>query len=75
MEENISKSYICGNETIQALKAVSLKIEKGDFVAITGPSGSGKTTLLNILGMMDFATSGKLLIDGKDYAEPKERRL
>lgn len=70
--ENVTKTYECGKESVTAINNISLQINDGDFIAITGPSGSGKTTLLNILGMMDSVTSGKLLIDGKDYSSCRE---
>jgi putative ABC transport system ATP-binding protein len=60
----VTKEYELGRTKVEALKGVSLKIEKGEFAAIVGPSGSGKTTLLNIAGLLDKATSGEVLLGG-----------
>ena len=67
---SIAKSYETGDLSQVALDGVSLAFRDSEFVAILGPSGSGKTTLLNIIGGLDHADSGDLLIDGistKDY--------
>lgn len=61
----IKKDYVVAGETVQALKGVSLKFRKSEFVSILGPSGCGKTTLLNIIGGLDKYTSGDLVIEGK----------
>lgn len=57
-----SRSY--GSPPVKALDAVSLSIDRGEFVAITGPSGSGKSTLLNLLGGLDHPTTGEVIVDG-----------
>ncbi len=64
--ENISRIYRNGDIESYALRSVSFKIDKGEFVSIAGPSGSGKTTILNIAGCLDKATSGTYTLDGED---------
>jgi len=72
---DIHKNYTRGSETIDVLKGVNLTINKGDFAAFMGPSGSGKTTLLNLLGGLDFPSSGHILIGGEDIAGMSEKKL
>jgi putative ABC transport system ATP-binding protein len=70
-----SKTYELGQFKVRALRDVSLRIERGDFVAIMGSSGSGKSTLMNILGCLDLPTSGRYLIDGVNVAYMDEDEL
>lgn len=72
---NVVKEYKMGEVKIKALDATNFEIEKGELVVIVGPSGAGKTTALNILGGMDSATSGKIIIDGKDISKFKPKQL
>lgn len=73
---DVSKTYLMGRDIeVKALKNVSLRIEKGDFVSIIGPSGSGKSTLLHVAGTLDKPTSGKVLIDGVDVTGLNESQL
>lgn len=73
--KNISKTYQMGEVEIKALSDVSFEIEKGELVCIIGPSGAGKTTCLNILGGMDNATSGKLIVDGREITKLKGKTM
>jgi putative ABC transport system ATP-binding protein len=65
--ENVRKTYRIGKVDVQALRGVSLQVEKGEFVTIVGPSGSGKSTLFYILGGLTQATSGRVIINGVDF--------
>ena len=71
--KTLTKSYGLGDAQHNALDAVNLKVEKGEFIAIMGPSGCGKTTLLNILGLLDKCTDGEYLLDGKNVESLSER--
>lgn len=71
----VNKEYQMGEITIKALDHTNFSIEKGELVVIVGPSGAGKTTTLNILGGMDTATSGKVIVDGKDVTKLKGKEL
>lgn len=73
--QDITKIYKMGEIEIRAADNISFSIEKGEFVVIVGPSGAGKTTVLNILGGMDTATSGTLLVDGEEITSYNSRRL
>ena len=66
--EGVSKVYGSGNNQVTALAGIDLKVERGEFVAITGASGSGKSTLLHILGSVDKPTDGRVTVEGTDLA-------
>jgi len=63
--KNVSKTYGQGTAKVVALSSVSLCVNEGDFIAIMGPSGSGKSTLLNVIGGLDYPSSGEVILDGK----------
>ena len=72
----VSKAYNPGKQNeVNALRDVSLSVEKGALVAIIGPSGSGKTTLLKIIGCLDKPTTGKCIVDGIDVGTASDRQL
>lgn len=71
--KNITKTYISGNEKVEALKGISINFRKSEFVSILGQSGCGKTTLLNIIGGLDRYSTGDLIINGKSTKDFKDR--
>jgi putative ABC transport system ATP-binding protein len=71
----LTKEYEQGKLKVPALRGVNLDIEAGEFTALMGPSGSGKTTLLNIIGGLDEATGGEVLVDGKSLANASPAEL
>lgn len=73
--KDVVKTYKMGEIEIKAADNISFPIEKGEFVIVVGPSGAGKTTVLNILGGMDKATSGEIVVDGTDIGKYTEKEL
>jgi putative ABC transport system ATP-binding protein len=73
--KNLNKIYNMGEVEIKALDNTSFNIDKGELVVILGPSGAGKTTCLNILGGMDIATNGEVIVDGRDISKLKGKDL
>lgn len=72
---NISREYIVGNELIYALRDISLKIFKNEYVALMGPSGSGKSTLMNMLGCLDTPSAGEYILNGLSVANMCDNEL
>ncbi len=73
--QDVVKEYSLGATVVQALRGVSLTVDKGEFISIAGPSGSGKTTLLNLIGCVDVATRGTVKVADRDTSQLSEREL
>lgn len=71
----IAKVYQMGTQTVNALQTISIKINKGEYVAFMGPSGSGKSTLMNIVGCLDTPTRGTYILNNKDVSQMTENEL
>ncbi len=71
----VTKDYALGKVTVQAVRGVSLSIERGEFTSIAGPSGAGKTTILNLVGCIDTPTAGTVTVDGQATGALKDRDL
>src|SRR5256885_15043228 len=71
----VTKTYGMGETEVQALRGMSLTVERGEYVTVSGGSGSGKSTLMNILGCLDIPTSGRYLLDGVDVSRLTDRQL
>jgi putative ABC transport system ATP-binding protein len=73
--ESIKKTYVLGEQIVDALKGVDLKIFKGEYIALMGPSGSGKSTLMNIIGCLDTPSSGNYWLNGKEVSQMSDAHL
>jgi putative ABC transport system ATP-binding protein len=73
--DNLVKTYVMGAAEVHALRGVSLRIDRNEYVAIMGPSGSGKSTLMNMIGCLDTPTSGSYLLEGHSVREMSDRQL
>jgi putative ABC transport system ATP-binding protein len=71
----IAKRYIMGSEVVEALKSITISVQKGEYVAFMGPSGSGKSTLMNIVGCLDSPTSGQYILNNQDVSNMTENEL
>ena len=72
---SLTKVYKSGKQDFKALNNISMKIRKGEFVAIMGPSGSGKSTLMNLLGCLDRPTSGEIILEGENVSRINDSQL
>ena len=72
---DIAKSYVMGAEVIHALRSISIKIPRGEYVAFMGPSGSGKSTLMNIIGCLDTPSHGQYILNGQDVSRMSDNQL
>lgn len=73
--EKITKTYVLGEQVVNALKSVDLQIFRGDYLALMGPSGSGKSTLMNIIGCLDSPTSGNYWLNNKEVSKMSDADL
>lgn len=73
--KSVSKVYESGKQEFKALNNITIKIKKGDFVAIMGPSGCGKSTLMNLLGCLDRPTNGEIFLEGENITRINDNRL
>lgn len=71
----IAKRYVMGSEVVEALKSITIAVQKGEYVAFMGPSGSGKSTLMNIVGCLDSPTSGQYILNSQDVSNMTENEL
>ena len=73
--KSIVKSYVLGDEEQVVLKGINFRVNEGEFVSILGPSGSGKSTMMNIIGCLDYSTSGSYILSGQDIKDLNENEL
>jgi putative ABC transport system ATP-binding protein len=73
--QDLWKTYVMGAEEIHALRGVSIKLERGEYVAIMGPSGSGKSTLMNLIGCLDTPSKGRYILNGREVSKMDDDEL
>src|SRR3989344_6132369 len=73
--QNVSKSFLFGEEEVKAVDNISLTIKEKEFIGILGSSGSGKSTLMHIIGLLEQPTSGKVILEGKDVSKLSDAEL
>lgn len=73
--ENVKKNYKLGQVLVPALKGINLTIDAGEFTVVAGPSGSGKTTILNLIGCVDTASEGRVIVAGQETGKLNEKQL
>ena len=73
--EDLHKTFHLGAQTVEVLRGISLRIERGEFAAVMGSSGSGKSTLMNLIGCLDTPTSGRYVLDGRDVSKLSDDEL
>ena len=73
--QDVTKVYRQGSVDIHALRGLSMEVEPGEFTAVCGPSGSGKTTMLNLIGALDAATSGSIVLEGQELGSLNKKEL
>lgn len=71
---NVTKTYQLGETTVNALRGVTFSVQSGGIVALMGPSGSGKSTLLNLMGALDYPSTGEVLVNGKDVVNMEKKQ-
>ena len=67
--QNVSRTFIVGDQQVAALRDIDLRLDAGEYISIMGPSGSGKSTMLNMLGLLDRPSSGTYLLDGGNVTD------
>ncbi len=72
---DLAKHYQLGSQLVKAINSISVRINKGEYVAIMGPSGSGKSTFMNIIGCLDTPTKGQYILNGKDVSKLEDNKL
>ncbi|MGA1826444.1 MAG: ABC transporter ATP-binding protein [bacterium] len=73
--KDLKKDYALGKTVVHALRGIDFSVAEGEFISVVGPSGSGKTTLLNIIGCVDFATSGRVKIGEKEITALNDKQI